>query len=547
MMTAGRVALAALLGAAAAAGAARGAPVGWERLLHAEREPQNWLTYSGSLRAQRHSALVEITPANVARLELKWVFQAHSFEKFEATPLVVDGVMYTVEAPNTVVALDASSGRIFWTYGYTPSPQARTCCGRVNRGLAIAGETLFMGTIDARLIAIDAKSGKPRWGVQVARPDLGYSLTLAPLVVKDKVVIGVSGGEYGIRGFIAAYDVNTGAPAWRFDTVPGPGEPGHETWAGDSWKTGGAPVWVTGSYDATTNLTFWGTGNPGPDWNGDSRLGDNLYSDSVVALDADTGRRAWHYQFSPHDEFDYDATQVPVLADLPAQGRVRPLLLFANRNGLYYVLDRRTGEVLSGTPFTTVNWMSGLDAAHRPLRAAGRAPSREGTLIFPSNQGATNWYPPSYSPHTRLFYIPVWDNTSSVYVKLQEEYKEGERYSAGMPISSFGLNRGAQNNTRKPEDGHGAVIALDALTGTKKWHFDFLDVTDAGILTTASDLLFSGSREETFFALDAGSGKLLWRCALGGSISNGPMSYAVDGRQYVAVAAGNALYVFGLK
>jgi alcohol dehydrogenase (cytochrome c) len=518
-----------------------------DRLLKAGQEPQNWLTYSGGYAGQRHSALTQITPQNVRDLELKWVFQARSFEKFEATPLVVDGVLYTVQAPNDAVALDAATGRVFWTFNYTPSKAARPCCGRVNRGLAISGDLLFMGTIDAHLIAIDAKSGKSVWNTMVARAESGYALTHAPLVIKDKVIVGVAGGEFGIRGFIAAYDVHTGKELWKFYTIPAPGEPGNETWAGDSWKHGGGSVWVTGAYDPELNLTYWGIGNPGPDWNGDKRKGDNLYTDSVVALDPDTGKLKWHYQFSPHDEFDYDSVQVPVLADMEYQGRSRKVMLWANRNGFYYTLDRATGQFLVGKPFTQVNWASGFDEQGRPMRVPGKVPSREGTLIYPSNQGATNWYSPSFSSRTGLFYIPAWDNTFSVYVKTDEEFVEGQRYSSGMHNSSFGPNRGIQNNTRKPEDGHGAVIAIDPKTGEKKWQFNLTDVTDAGILTTDSDLLFSGGREEYFYALDARSGNLLWKTALGGAIMNGPITYSVGGKQYVAVAAGNSLYVFGLR
>ncbi len=240
------------------------AQVTFDRLVNAAKEPQNWLTYSGNMMSQRYSPLDQITPQNVKNLELKWVFQARSLEKFEATPLVVDGIMYTVQAPNDVVALDPVTGRVFWTYAYSPSPLSRPCCGRVNRGVAVVGDTLFMGTIDAHLLAIDAKNGKPLWNTTVAKPEAGYAITHAPLVIKDKVIVGVAGGEFGIRGFIAAYDVKTGKEDWRFNTIPGPGEPGHETWSGDSWKTGGASVWMTGSYDAALNLTYWGIGNAGP-------------------------------------------------------------------------------------------------------------------------------------------------------------------------------------------------------------------------------------------------------------------------------------------
>jgi alcohol dehydrogenase (cytochrome c) len=355
--------------------------VSFDRILAAGKEPQNWLTYSGSTLSQRYSLLNQITPENVKRLEQRWVFQARSLEKFEATPLVVDGVMYTVQAQNDVIALDAVTGRIFWTFSY-PHHKAHPCCGRVNRGLAILGNTLFMGTLDAHLVAIDARSGHLKWDIPVARARSGYVLVHAPLVVKDKVIVGTAGGEFGIRGFIAAYDAETGEECWRFYTIPGPGEPGHETWAGDSWKTGGGSIWVTGSYDPELNLTYWGIGNPSPDWNGDARAGDNLYTESVVALDADTGRLKWHYQFVPHDEFDYDSVQVPVLADIawPENGGkspgVRKVMLWANRNGLFYVLDRATGQFLLGKPFVEVNWTTGFDAKGRPIWAPGKKPTR---------------------------------------------------------------------------------------------------------------------------------------------------------------------------
>ncbi len=523
------------------------AQVSFDRLLNANKEPQNWLTYSGSMMSQRHSPLTQITPANVKNLELQWVYQARSLEKYEATALVVDGIMYTVQAPNDVIALDAVTGRVFWTYQFTPALAARPCCGRVNRGLAILGDTLFMGTIDAHLIAIDAKNGKPLWDTTVAKAESGYAITHAPLVVKDKVIVGTAGGEFGIRGFIAAYDVRTGKEAWRFYTVAGPGDPNQKTWGGDSWKTGGGSVWVTGSYDPQQNLTYWGIGNPGPDWNGDSRPGDNLYTDSVVALDADTGKLKWYYQFSPHDEFDYDAVQVPVLADMQWQGRPRKVMLWANRNGLFYALDRTTGEFLKGTPFVEVNWMNGFDEKGRPMRVPGKVPSREGTLISPGNQGGTNWYSPSYSPRTGMFYIPTWAGYTSTYVKADgEEYEEGRRYAGGLPRQPVPFGRTA-TNVRKDDEGHGAIRALDAVTGERKWEFKMNDVTDAGILTTASDLLFSGGREGYFFALDARTGDLLWRAAVGGGVASGPMTYSAGGRQYVAVAAGNSLFTFALR
>jgi len=527
-----------------------GAQVSFDRIVNAGKEPQNWLTYSGTTMSQRYSTLAQLTPKNVKALQLQWVYQARSLEKFEATSLEVDGVLYTVQAPNDVIALDAATGRVYWTYSYAPSQQARACCGRVNRGLAILGDTLFMGTIDAHLVAIDAKNGKPLWNTTVARPEAGYSLTHAPLVVKDKVIVGTAGGEYGIRGFLAAYDAATGKEVWRFNTVASPDEPGGDTWKNDAWKTGGGSVWVTGSYDPALNLTYWGIGNPGPDWNGDPRPGDNLYTDSVVALDADTGKLKWYYQFSPHDEFDYDSVQIPVLADMnwtdkSGQTKPRKLMFWANRNGNFYALDRSTGEFLMGKPFVEVNWMSGFDEKGRPMRVPGKTPSVEGTSITPGNQGGTNYYSPSFSPHTGLFYIPSWVNYTSIYVKTKQEYTEGLQYGSGTPRSPIPFGRGAQN-FRKEDEGYGAVRAIDPKTGERKWEFKMSDITEAGILTTASDLLFSGGREGYFYALDARTGEPLWKASVGGSVTSSPMTYSVNGRQFVTVAAGNSLFAFAL-
>jgi alcohol dehydrogenase (cytochrome c) len=521
--------------------------VPFDRILNANKEPQNWLTYSGTELGQRHSLLTQITPANAKNLELQWVFQARSLEKFEATPLVVDGVLYTVQAPNDVVAMDAVTGRVFWVSEYAPSPEARVCCGRVNRGLAILGDTLFMGTIDGHLLALDAKSGKPIWNVAVARAEAGYSVMHAPLVVKDKVIVGVAGGEFGIRGFLAAYDARTGKQAWKFNTIPGPGEKGNETWAGDSWMHGGASVWVTGSYDEQSNLTYWGIGNPGPDWNSDVRGGANLYSDCVVALDADTGELKWYFQFTPHDDFDYDSVQVPVLADMEWKGKMRRVMLWANRNGFYYVLDRTTGEFLQGKPFAKVTWTTGLDDSGRPVRVAAANPTREGVLTYPGVQGATNWFSPSYSPRTGLLYIDTWENYGSIFTKLPAEYVEGRRYTAGAPRSPVPSLRGTQVMTRTEDEGYGAIRAIDPKTGARKWEFKMADVSASGILTTASDVLFAGGREGYFWALDARTGAELWKANVGGEVASGPMTYSVNGRQYVSISAGNALFTYALR
>jgi len=440
---------------------------------------------------------------------------------------------------------------VYWTYRHNTSPDQKACCGANNRGVAILGDSVFMGTLDGYLLSVDAYSGKLLWRVKVAEMKAAYSITMSPLVVKDKVIVGVGGGEYGIRGFIAAYDARTGNQMWKFNTIPSPGEPGSETWTNDAWVTGGGPVWVTGSFDPQLNLTYWGVGNPGPDWNNAQRPGDNLYTDSVVALDPDTGRLKWHFQFTPNDTYDYDAVQIPVLADMDWNGTPAKVMLWANRNGYFYALDRETGRFLVGKPFVKVNWSSGLDERGRPIQT----PQPPGMPTWPGNQGATNWYSPSFSPRTGLFYISVWDNYATIYTKTKADYTEG-RYFLGGGFRVYGptptatpmpmLTRGPINNWTDAV-GKGVVMAVDPKTGELKWRFDMTDVTDSGILTTASDLLFTGGREGYFQVLDARTGALLWKTNLGGQIVNGPMTYQVDGKQYVAVIAGNSLSSFALR
>jgi alcohol dehydrogenase (cytochrome c) len=532
-----------------------------DRIRQAAQEPHNWLTYSGGYASHRYSLLNDVTPANVASLELKWVYQGQAIGAWQATPLVVDGVMYVTQRPNDVLALDAVTGRVFWIYRHTPSEQ-RVCCGANNRGLAILDHTLFLATLDARLIAIDARSGRPLWNVAVGDPKLAYSMTLAPLVIKDKVVVGTGGGDYGVRGFIAAYDAATGKEAWRFWTIPGPGEPGHETWQPcpaqpsqfcdpEAWKHGGGSVWVTGAYDPELNLTYWGTGNPGPDWNPDQRPGDNLYTDSVVALDADTGALKWYFQFTPNDPYDYDAAQVPVLADMDWNGRPAKLMLWANRNGFYYVLDRATGRFLLGRPFVKVNWASGLDAAGRPIPT----PQPAGAPTWPGVMGGTNWFSPSYSPRTGWFYLTTWEDNGSIVRKEPARYQEGRAFGGGGH-TTFVPTDGAPNlqfpargaiNTWTDEVGHSAVVALDPRTGEPAWKFPMYDVSYGGILTTASDLLFTGNREGYFYALDARSGAVKWRTIVGGQVASGPTTYKANNRQFIAVVAGHSLFAFGLR
>jgi alcohol dehydrogenase (cytochrome c) len=417
-------------------------------------------------------------------------------------------------------------------------------------------------------VAIDTKSGHPLWKSEVADSKAGYSITVAPLAVKDEVVVGVGGGEYGIRGFIAAFDAKTGQQRWKFYTIPAPGEPGSETWGNckaattycdpEAWKHGAGSAWVTGSYDPGLNMIYWGIGNVGPDYNGAQRPGDNLYTCSVIALDADTGKLKWHYQFTPHDEYDYDSVQVPVLADITWKGSPLKAMLWANRNGNFYVLDRATGKFLLGKPFVKVNWMSGFDDNGKPIQT----PQPPGMPTYPAVQGGTNWYSPSYSPRTHLMYVSAWEDEGEFFGGVPVEYKEGMNFGGGN-LSLFvpqadnptkaipnaptipNLRRGPINNWTDA-GGHGAVLAIDPLTGTPKWRFRMTDVTDSGIISTASDLLFTGGREGYLQAIDARTGALIWKASLGAQMINNPITYSVNGKQYVAAMAGLSLFTFAL-
>lgn len=508
--------------------------VTYERILKSATEPANWLTYSGNYAGHRFSALDQINDSNAPNLRPLWAYQTNSLQKFETTPIVVDGIMYISEPPSHVTALDTRTGRPLWRYRRPLPDDVRVCCGQVNRGVAVLGDLVYVGTIDSYLVALSAKTGEVIWSTEVASYKAGHSITVAPLAVKDKIIVGIAGGEYGVRGFLDAYDAKTGKRAWRFWTVPAPGEPGSETWKGDSWKTGAATTWVTGAYDPEANLIYWGTGNPGPDWNGDVREGDNLYSDCLLALDADSGKLKWHYQFTPHDVHDWDATEVPVLVDGVVRGKPRKLVLFANRNAFYYVLDRITGEFLVGKPYAKQTWAKGLDDSGRPVRLPNTLPSLEGTAVWPSVSGANNWYSPSYSPRTGLFYVAVRES-GSVYYIGEAEYKEGEQFNGG----GF---RSVPN-----EQMWGAIRAYHPETGDLKWEYRLFSPPWAGVLSTAGNLVFGSTSEGQVFALQGSTGKALWRYQAGGAARGNPVSYSVDGKQYVAVTMGNTLHVFGLE
>ena len=494
-----------------------------------------WLTFGGNYSNQRHSPLTQITPANVNRLVPQWTFQTGTLGNFETTSLLRDNVLYVTGPQNVAWAIDARTGRQIWRYRRELQPNLTACCGLVNRGFGVLGDKLFMVTLDAHLLALDMKTGAIVWDVTMQDYRSGYASTIAPIVVKDKVIVGVAGGEFGIRGFIDAYEAQTGKRAWRFYTIPGPGEPGHETWAGDSWKIGGVGVWVTGAYDPEQNLVFYGTGNPGPDYHSESREGDNLYSTSLVALDADTGKLRWHYQFTPHDVHDWDSTEVPVLADITVGGQLRKVVMFANRNGFYYTIDRTNGKVIAAKPFVTTTWAKEIGRDGRPIELPGHTPDEKGSVTCPDITGGTNFWPPTFDPATRTFFVNAREACMTFYA-WKPDYKAGDRFTGG-----------AGQRGQGSEQPYGALRAIDPATGDRKWEFRYLTPSTAGLLTTASGLIFSGDAEGNLLALDSRNGKLLWRYQMGAPMhGTSPTTYMVDGRQYLLVPAGTTLTAWAL-
>ena len=530
-------ALGLLMAAAAASVVAEQAsspPVTAQDLLGGLKNPARWLTYSGDYNGQRHSPLTQITPANVNRLQAQWTFQAETValnRGFESTPIALDGVLYVTGSNNYAWALDARTGRSFWRYRRQLPPKLTYgASAPVNRGFGVLGDRLFMVTLDAHLIAMDMKTGAVAWDVVLADYTIGYAATLAPLIVKDKVIVGISGGDYPTRGFIDAYEPQSGKRVWRFYTVPAPGEPGSDTWPGtDVVARGGGGAWVTGSYDPDLNLLYWGTGNPNPDYNGDDRPGDNLYTCSLVALDPDTGRMKWHYQFTPHDTHDWDANHVPVLTDLTIGGQPHKVVMMANRNGFFYVLDRVTGKLLLAKPFTDTNWARQVSATGRPvvLNESGT------TECIPDMHGGTNFMPPSYDPARRLFFVTARE-TCAAYFPIKQDIRPGFSSTSG------GLRRMQYR-------AYGALRAIDPTTGERKWEFRYPTPTMAGVMSTASGLVFAGDNEGNFSAFDAASGKPLWHYPTGSSIwGAAAMTYMLDGRQYVLIASGSTLVAFAL-
>lgn len=505
-----------------------------ERIRNARSEPQNWLTYWGDYQGTHYSALKQIDTANVARLRVAWTAQMPGESILESTPLVADGIMYTSGQPGEVFALDARSGLTIWQYRRTKKPPSIEIINRYNRGVALLGSRVFVGTLDAAIVALDARTGRPVWEVQVADPNLGYSITSPPLAIKDRIIVGVSGGEYGISGFVDAYAAATGRRLWRFNTIPRPGEFGHETWKG-GWEHGSGATWLTGSYDPELDLIYWAVGNPGPDLDPTVRTGDNLFTCSVVALDANTGERKWHYQFTPGDTHDWDSTEDLVLVDRVVRGKPQKLLLHADRNGMFYTLDRTSGLFLSATPFARQTWNRGFDEQGRPKLAPGSESSEAGSIaVFPDAGGATNFQAPSYNPLTGLFYVAYRD-AGNRFISTPSEYQPGKVFWSGR-VEGF-----------EDKQASVGIKALDPATGRTVWDHKILQGSlSNGVLATAGGVLFGATAGGNLIALHARTGKLLWRFRAGGTMAASPISYAVDGKQYVAISGGNVLYAFAL-
>ena len=522
--------MAALGGAFLLAQEGAAAGVSYQDLLQGYRNPARWLNFSGDYSGQRHSPLKQITPDNAHRLAAKWTFQTGVIPRrgFEGTPIVSDGVMYVTGPFNNAWALDARTGRPFWSYQRTlPSDLTYGNISPVNRGFGMLGDRLFMLTLDAHIVSLSAKTGAVLWDTPMADYKIGYAATGAPLVVKDKVIVGISGGDFPTRGFIDAYDPKTGARLWRFYTVPGPGEPGSETWpAADVMARGGGATWVVGSYDPDLNMVYWGTGNPNPLYYGDDRKGTNLYTASIVALDADTGRLKWTFQFSPHDTHDWDSTHVPVLADLTVGGQPHKVVMVANRNGFFYVFDRVTGQLLVGKPFSDTTWARELDHDGHPIVVNDGS---KGCL--PDQWGSTNYMPPSYDPALKLFFVTVRE-TCAEYMPVKEEIVPGR-------ISNSGTVR------RDAEHSYGVLRAIDPLTVERKWEFKYPTPTMAGVMSTASGVVFAGDNEGNFMAFDGRTGKNLWFYPTGSPIwGAAPMTFMIDGRQQVVIGSGTAITAF---
>ena len=495
----------------------------------------SWLTYNGDTRGNRFTTATQIDKTTVARLAPQWMFTVPSSARLQVTPIVAGGIMY-VTAPNECYALDAGSGRQIWHFQRPRTPGLTE--GNANRGAGVAGDRVFMATDNAHVIALDRFSGALLWDATMDDWTKNYFASSAPLPVGDLVISGVSGGEHGANGFVIAFDQATGKEVWRFWTVPKPGQPGSETWKGKDIEHGGAPTWFTGSYDPDLDIVYWPVGNPSKEYNGDDRRGDNLYANSILALDRKTGALKWHYQFTPHDVWDWDATQTSVLIDREWQGKPRKLMLHASRNGFFYVFDRATGELLLAKPFVkNLTWASGIGADGRPIKLPNLEPSPSGTKVCPSQDGATNWFSPSFNPATGLYYLQTFEKCS-IYTKSDPgPWQAGRQYLGG-----------SQRTGPDPKPMR-VLKAIDIATGAVRWELPQPGPAQSwgGTLATSTGLVFFGEEGGAFMAADAVTGKPLWSFQTNQGWRASPMTYGFDGKEYIAVAAGGTVIAFGLR
>ena len=503
--------------------------------LLAQPPAANWTSYNGDYTGRRYSALHEITAANVTQLRASWIFHSSNSERLEVTPVVINGVMY-VTSSNDAFALDARTGRVIWHHERPVSAGLLDdAAAHKNRGVGVWRNFVYMETDDAHLLCLDARTGHLLWDVAYADKAKQYGATSAPLIVKDEVIVGTSGGDSGVRGFVAAYDALNGNLKWRFWTIPGPGEFGSSSWPGDAYLHGGGTTWMPGTYDAKLDTLYWTTSNPAPDFLGDSRPGDDLYTACVVALNPTTGALKWYFQFTPHDLYDYDATETPVLVSTEVNGRMRDLLVQANRNGFLYVLDRTDGKFLKATTFVEkLNWAKGIDTTGRPI-LTGKIPNAEGTEICPSIDGATNWFSPSYNPDTGLFYVMALESCSIFFAHPQ-------KFAIGQTLYATGTKLAPDDHAQK------VLLAYSVPEGKIVWRYPQAGRGNSwgGTLTTAGGLVFFGNDTGALAAVDARTGRALWQFTTGQNIYASPMSYAVDGVQYVAIAAGSDVISFAL-
>ena len=503
-------------------GVSRAQNVTTDILENAQDYSDRWVTYGKNYGAWRYMPDSQINRDTVANLRPVWIKQnGVTGGAYEVTALVNDGRMYLSTANSHLIVVDPLSGDELWRYDHD-FENVDLCCGPHNRGVALHEDKVFWGTLDAHLMAFDAATGIQLWDVEVGDHRESFSVTGAPLVVKDMVLIGVGGGEFGIRGYVDAYDVNTGERRWRFYTTPAEGEPGNETWLGDSWKTGGAPTWVTGTYDPETDWVFWGTGNPWPDINNAVRAGDNLYSNSVIALDADSGELQWYFQTSPRDEFDHDSTSEPMIIEEMFEGEMRKMIVQVSRNGHVYGLDRMTGDFLYAGEYTRVNWAE-RDESGKPVLKEELYEPRD-TMIFPGLYGGKNWPPASYSPDTHMLYIPTTE-WGTRFIRREGEARAGVMDLGGIP----------QFDTT----GTGWVVAFDMLSGDIAWQKEMPgNFNWAGTLATGGGLVFSGAPDGYIYAMNDETGEVLWKFQTGSGLYAPPTSFTIDGKQYIGIASG---------